>query len=280
MNNQPSNQDRVRQMADQEPLVGALLSFPAWISDQLEQMTSISEKSKTRKLTRNTGQKFLATLGLLSCLLSASNYSISLQSQMAIEQRISLFPTGRQDVEWRPDVIVPPVLWLLSKPVNLTVDLIRTGSGNRWVTDPRGLVPYWQPAPRLTFWSSIHGAVFLMGLTASLTLTLAQGLFLRSSGRHAKKIAAFNSASKRKTVVSPEDAIAIAAVKANAVNAHGLGRLFALSALGVAGGVVEWKVGSAVLITSTFSPAIKNILNIVSTFGSETFWVLSQPDDE
>jgi hypothetical protein len=267
-------------MAVQEPLVGALLSFPAWVSDQFEQMTSISEKGKTRKLTRNTGQKFLATLGLLSCLLSASNYSVSLQSQMSIEQRISLFPTGREDVQWRPDVIIPPVLWLLSKPVNLTVDLIRTGGGDRWVTDPRGLVPYWKPAPRLTFWSSVYGGVFLMGLTGSLTLTLAQGLFLRSSGGYAKKMAAFNAASKRKTVMAPEDAIALAAVKANAVNAHGLGRLFALCALGVAGWVVEWKVGSAVLITSTFSPSIKNIMNIISTFGSETFWALSQPDDD
>ncbi|NEZ65601.1 hypothetical protein D0962_23065 [Leptolyngbyaceae cyanobacterium CCMR0082] len=263
-------QDKADRIAEAKPLIGWLLSGPAWLSDQLRIGTDLGAKN-VKTLRRTPAQKLLLTIGLLGVIGSSSNYHVNLQGLIGHETKWSVSPTRRSDVQWRPGAIVPPVKQIAKGPTNWVIDITNLTFATN--------VAYWQFEHRPTIWNTAQGGLFWLGFGGTLCITCAQGLFLRRTS-YAVKVMRFGKDASKKKVVAPEDAIAKAKVSAAQVNNHGIGSIIGYGALAVAGWGFEFWMGGNALQGSAFPDSSQRFLNCFVAIGPELAWALSTPVDD
>lgn len=244
-------------------------------SNVLKNITDFKAQGKKMNMTPAKG--FFNFLALVGVTVSINSYFVGAQNIIEPDQtKVALVPLGRDDVEFKPMVLVPPVQQALSYPVNFSSRLVGGLIPDIPLMDG---TPQWNPETRQTIWNHPTLAMaFWTSASLSLLISSLQGLFTRSvpMSKQRQYATKLNGISKLK---ANPDAIGIANLEVAKANSYGQARIALLALMAVGGWGFELFLADGVLATSVFSKELKWGYSLASTFLAEGGWYLAESID-
>lgn len=244
-------------------------------SDWLRRLTDIKNSAASRRLKMSPATGLWLTLALIGLVISANSYFIGFQQWQpdAAGQLTTVIPLGRDDVLFRPMALFPPILQWLSGVVNFASWLVGLAVPD---LPMMGGSPQWTPTPRPTVWSNATLALaWWVAAFGSVLISSTQGLFTRAvpMGKQRAYAARLNAIARIE--LNPK-AIGPARREVRKANNWGLGAVWGMALLAVAGWGWELFVADGALDGSTFDTNARWIYGLSSTFLAELCWFIAE----